>query len=120
MTEIRAEAILPTTDLRKDLPFFTKVLGLRLDMIYPADNPAVAVFSGHGLRVRLDQGLKAAPGRLQLLCEAPDRVADVASKAAAWMARSALDRPSGPKRKLAEMSTTIQRVSARSSENRRT
>lgn len=76
MTEIRAEAILPTTDLRKDLPFFTKVLGLRLDMIYPADNPAVAVFSGHGLRVRLDQGLKAAPGRLQLLCEAPDRVAD--------------------------------------------
>ena len=37
MTEIRAEVLLATADLRKDLPFFTKVLGMRMDMIYPAD-----------------------------------------------------------------------------------
>ncbi|MCX8509124.1 MAG: cupin domain-containing protein [Rhodobacteraceae bacterium] len=76
MTETRAEILLPTSDLRKDLPFFTKVLGLRMDMIYPADNPSVAVFSGHGLRVRLDQGFKAAPGHLRLLSDAPDQIAD--------------------------------------------
>ena len=52
--EIRAEVRLPTTDLRADLGFFGKTLGMRMDMIYPADDPAVAVFSGHGLRVRLD------------------------------------------------------------------
>lgn len=75
MTEIRAEVLLPTADLRKDIAFFTKVLGLRMDMIYPADNPAVAVFSGHGLRVRLDQGMKAAPGHLRILAEAPDAIA---------------------------------------------
>lgn len=76
MSEIRAEILLPTSDLRKDLPFFTKTLGLRMDMIYPADNPSVAVFSGHGLRVRLDQGFKAAPGHLRLLSDAPDQIAE--------------------------------------------
>ena len=40
--ETKAELVLPTTDLRADLPFFTKTLGMRMDMIYPADNPAVA------------------------------------------------------------------------------
>ncbi len=52
--DIRAEVRLPTTNLRGDLGFFDKMLGMRLDMIYPADDPAVAVFTGHGLRVRLD------------------------------------------------------------------
>ena len=50
MTETRAEIRLPTQELRNDLPFYTKVLKMRLDMIYPADNPEVAVLSGHGLR----------------------------------------------------------------------
>ena len=69
MTEFRAEIVLPTSDLRKDLPFFTKVLGMRMDMIYPADNPAVAVMSGHGLRIRLDAGSAAAPGHLRVLTD---------------------------------------------------
>ena len=76
MSETRAEVLLPTADLRKDLPFFTKVLGMRMDMIYPADNPSVAVFSGHGLRVRLDQGAKAAPAHLRILTDAPDAMAE--------------------------------------------
>ena len=54
--EIRAEVCLATTDLRADLGFFGGTLGMRLDMIYPADDPSVAVYSGHGLRVRLEQG----------------------------------------------------------------
>ncbi len=69
--EIRAEVRLPTTSLRDDLPFFGKVLGMRLDMIYPADNPAVAVYSGHGLRVRLEEGT-GSPGHLRLLTDDPD------------------------------------------------
>ena len=54
--EIRAEVCLATTNLRADLGFFGGTLGMRLDMIYPADDPSVAVYSGHGLRVRLAQG----------------------------------------------------------------
>lgn len=65
--EIHALVSLPTTDLRADLAFFGKVLGMRMDSIYPADDPRVAVFSGHGLRVQLDQGQGGAPGLLYIL-----------------------------------------------------
>ena len=33
MTGTRAEIRLPTNELRDDLPFYTKTLGMRLDMI---------------------------------------------------------------------------------------
>lgn len=75
MSEMRAEVVLPTGSLREDLPFFTRTLGFRLDMIYPADNPAVAVLSGHGLRLRLDQDAPGAPGHLRLHAADPDSVA---------------------------------------------
>ncbi len=61
MHEIRAEVCLATTDLRADLGFFGATLGMQLDMIYPADDPSVAVYSGHGLRVRLEQGSGVSP-----------------------------------------------------------
>jgi quercetin dioxygenase-like cupin family protein len=72
MTETRAEFRLPTSELRDDLPFFTKVLKLRLDMIYPADNPEVAVFSGHGLRIRIEKGAPEPPGTIRILTDDPD------------------------------------------------
>ncbi|MEM9523848.1 MAG: cupin domain-containing protein [Pseudomonadota bacterium] len=75
MSEIRAEMRLPTRDVRDDIPFFTKVLKMRLDMIYPADDPCVAVFSGHGLRVRVDAAAEEAPGTLRLLTDRPDSIA---------------------------------------------
>ena len=75
MTETRAEIRLPTEELRDDLPFFTKVLGMRLDMIYPADNPEVAVLSGHGLRICLQTGAPESPGTLRILTENPDAFA---------------------------------------------
>ncbi len=68
----RAEIRLPTQELRNDLPFFTKVLGMRLDMIYPADNPEVAVLSGHGLRIRIQKDAPEAPGTLRILTDDPD------------------------------------------------
>lgn len=76
MSEIRAEVRLPTQDVRDDIPFFTEVLKMRMDMIYPADDPRVAVFSGHGLRVRVDAAAKEAPGTLRLLTDRPDSIAD--------------------------------------------
>jgi quercetin dioxygenase-like cupin family protein len=72
MSETRAEIRLPTQELRDDLPFFTKTLKMRLDMIYPADNPEVAVLSGHGLRLRIQKGAPEAPGTLRILTEDPD------------------------------------------------
>ena len=67
--EIRAEVCLPTTDLRADLGFFGNTLGMRLDMIFPADDPSVAVYSGHGLRVRLDQSANENPGLLRIMTD---------------------------------------------------
>ena len=69
--EIRAEIRLPTQELRNDLPFFTKTLGFRLDMIFPADNPSVAVLSGHGVRLRIEKGAGEAPGTLRILTDDP-------------------------------------------------
>lgn len=76
MTETRAEIRLPTHELRDDLPFYTKVLKMRLDMIYPADNPEVAVLSGHGLRLRIEKGAPEGPGTIRILTEDPDGFAD--------------------------------------------
>lgn len=70
-TDIRAEVVLPTPELRDDLPFWTKRLGFRLDMIYPADNPEVAVLSGHGLRLRLMKGAPTDPGLVRILTDDP-------------------------------------------------
>ena len=76
MSDINAEILLPTQELRNDIPFYTKVLGLRMDMIYPADDPTVAVFSGHGLRLRIDKEAQTHPGKIRILSEDPDRFAD--------------------------------------------
>ncbi len=75
-SETRAEILLPTKDLRGDLPFFTKTLKMRLDMIYPADNPHVAVISGHGLRLRLDAEATTAPGLIRILSDDWAQIAD--------------------------------------------
>ena len=76
MSEVRAEIRLPTQELRDDIPFFTKVLGMRMDMIYPADDPSVAVFSGHGVRVRIEAGADEPPGTLRILTDDPDAFAE--------------------------------------------
>ncbi len=71
-TIVGAEVKLPSKDLKDDLPFFTKRLGFRLDSIFPADDPAVAVLSGHGVCLRLDRDASEAPGTLRLRCDDPD------------------------------------------------
>jgi mannose-6-phosphate isomerase-like protein (cupin superfamily) len=70
-----AEVVLPCAELERTLDFFTEKLGFRLEAIFPADAPAVAVVVGHGLRLRLEREGEGAPGRIRLLCREPDAVA---------------------------------------------
>lgn len=74
MTRTAAEIRMPTNDLHEELPFW-RGLGFRLDEIAPADDPAVALVSGHGLRLRLVRGAAEAPGTVRILAEDPDSVA---------------------------------------------
>ena len=71
----QAEMRLPSRDLRADLSFYGERLGFRLEAIFPADDPAVAVMTGHGLRIRLERGADEAPGTIRLLCDRPDAFA---------------------------------------------
>ena len=71
----QAEVSLPSHDLHADLAFFGESLGFRLETIFPADNPAVAEMTGHGLRIRLERGSEAAPGTIRLLGEPPEGLA---------------------------------------------
>lgn len=83
MTETIAEIRLPTTELRADIPFFTATLGMRMDMIYPADDPRIAVFSGHGVRLRIEQGASEPPGTIRILTDSPDTFAGGARRVTA-------------------------------------
>ncbi|MFZ5710854.1 MAG: cupin domain-containing protein [Pseudomonadota bacterium] len=74
MQNIRAEVHLPTRSLRDDIPFFTGRLGMRLERIFPADNPRAAVFSGHGLRLRLETG-EGPAGTIGILANDPVLIA---------------------------------------------
>ncbi|MGR3466833.1 MAG: cupin domain-containing protein [Shimia sp.] len=77
MQNIRAEVLLPTPELRDDIPFW-EGLGFRMDEIFPADDPREAVFSGHGLRLRIRKG-EGAPGTVRILADDPVLIADGAT-----------------------------------------
>ena len=62
-----AQVVLPCADLAPTLAFFTERLGFRVAAIWPADQPAHAVLSGHGLRVQLEPG-RGPAGLLRLRC----------------------------------------------------
>ncbi len=67
----RAQVVLPCRELDETLGFFTDRLGFRVDAIYPADDPSVAVVSGYGLRIELKRGGSGEPGVLRLLASDP-------------------------------------------------
>jgi quercetin dioxygenase-like cupin family protein len=51
----RLMVVLHCVDLHAALAVYTEELGFRLDSIFPADDPAVAMLSGHGLQLRLER-----------------------------------------------------------------
>ena len=71
----RGEVVLPSRDLHEELAFFRERLGFRLESIFPADDPADALLSGHGLRIRLERGAAEPPGRIRLHCAHPEEYA---------------------------------------------
>jgi quercetin dioxygenase-like cupin family protein len=75
-----AEVVLPCSKFAETFSFFTDKLRFRLDAIFPADSPSVAVISGYGLRLRLQQGDETAPSTIRLLCRNPAAFANGASE----------------------------------------
>ena len=71
----QAEVKLSSRNLHADLSFFGDTLGFRLETIFPADDPVVAVMTGHGLRIRLERDADEAPGTIRLLCDRPEEFA---------------------------------------------
>ncbi|HEV8390781.1 MAG TPA: VOC family protein [Dongiaceae bacterium] len=65
-----AQVLLPCRDMAATLSFFTDQLGFRVNLIFPADSPQVAVVSGHGLTLRLEATRDdTTPITLHLLCD---------------------------------------------------
>lgn len=61
-----AQIVLPGRPLTETVAFCREQLGMRLLTIQPADEPAVAVVEGHGVRLRLDAAHPGDPGLLRL------------------------------------------------------
>lgn len=74
------EVVFPCPKLGETLSFFTDKLGFRVDVIYPADSPSVAVLSGYGVCLRLQEGSEAPPCIIRLLCQNPAAFANGASE----------------------------------------
>ncbi|MBX2823838.1 MAG: cupin domain-containing protein [Gammaproteobacteria bacterium] len=66
-----AELLLPSEDLSADMSFFD-ALGFRLNTIYPADNPRVAVMRGHGMSLRLDREYSGPVSAVSLRVSEPE------------------------------------------------
>lgn len=72
---LSAEIVLPAPDFAATQRFFCDRLGFRMNVIFPADDPAVATLEGYGLNLRLERESVAAPGLIRLLADDPGTVA---------------------------------------------
>ncbi|MDE0203999.1 MAG: hypothetical protein OXK73_16380 [Rhodospirillaceae bacterium] len=100
----QAELVLPSRDLHADLAFYRERLGFRLDSIFPADDPAQAALSGHGVRIRLERDVAGTPGAIRLLCEDPDALGNGARE---------LHAPGGTRIELRDLHPRLQRPPTR-------
>jgi quercetin dioxygenase-like cupin family protein len=74
-----AQLRLPTADLTADMDFLTG-LGFRLDKIFPADDPAVAMMSGFNMHIVLDKRVVSPPAIINIITDHPEMVGDGSSK----------------------------------------
>lgn len=63
-----AQIVLSCQNLNETLEFFTEKLGFRIETIFPADSPSIAVISGYGINLRLEVKEEITPVTLRLLC----------------------------------------------------
>ncbi|WP_269511258.1 cupin [Burkholderia sp. IMCC1007] len=66
---MRCDALMPTVD------FFVQRVGFRIDAIFPAESPRIAILSGYGVSLRLGADVVGGVEALNLLCDAPERIA---------------------------------------------
>lgn len=66
-----AHVLVETDRFADDLAALTTEFGFRVDVIHPADAPASAVVSGHGLRLRLQQATAPRPVTILVLTDDP-------------------------------------------------
>lgn len=71
-----AVVLVPSADLDASIDFFCTV-GFRLDLISPADDPALAVLSGHGITLRLERGASLPAPVIEIDSAAPDTAREV-------------------------------------------
>ena len=62
-----AQIVVPCKNFNRSLEFFTEQIGFRVEMIFPADAPSVAVISGYGLNLRLEHSNENQPLTIQLI-----------------------------------------------------
>lgn len=65
-TDHRGHVVVSGQPFDETLAFFTDTLGMRLDRISPADDPALAVLSGHGISLMIDRDIPPTPGRIRI------------------------------------------------------
>lgn len=69
-----AQVRLPSEDLPADMDFLIQ-LGYRLDKIFPADSPAVAMLSGFGMHLVLDKRVTSPPAVINIITDYPETIA---------------------------------------------
>lgn len=61
-----AEALIACDNINEALAFYVDRLGFRVDSIFPAEAPTVAVLRGYGLRLRLDPLAPRSPAAIRI------------------------------------------------------
>lgn len=71
---VDAQTVLRCPDIEATVDFFRDILTFRISTVYPADDPAVAELTGHGLNLRLERSDVRDNGRLRVCCREPERL----------------------------------------------
>ena len=69
-----AQIVLPCENLNRSLEFFIERLGFRVEIIFPADAPVVAVISGYGVNLRLEESIEKQTLKLNLIGDFPAEI----------------------------------------------
>lgn len=74
-----AQLRLPSANLAADMDFLI-ALGFRLDKIFPADDPAVAMLSGYEMHLVLDKRVESPPPIINIITDHPEKIGDGTSE----------------------------------------
>jgi len=70
-----SQVVLSSNDLSADMSFFSSI-GFRLDNIFPSDDPAVAIMSGHGMSICIDKNEKKSLLTIYILTDTPEIIGE--------------------------------------------